>query len=626
MPKVNNADWHFRRIKPGDPVIEPTQGQFFHQDVISGSAVRGIVREGIQNALDAKSDPPVTVRIALMRGKSACPPSAASRIFGPEMWRHLTAKDNGLRPDALPEMKSRCDYLVFEDFGTTGLTGDIRQYVRRDGKGSDFFNFFRAAGSTDKRGNKLGKWGIGKHTFWMASRINTVFGLTIREEEIPPILMGKTILKSHAVDGELNADNQDGYYGWRENDSEMVLPLAGENPLAEFRKAFSLRRTYEPGLSLVVPWVREQIREVSREKLVSEVAADYFYPILSGQLIVRVETDGQETTLDANNIGDNVPDVGIARLVRLAQWMKTPGRRIHEIKPERQSDPEWTPEMFPPEMLDELIRAFINGEGIALRIRVMVTPKGKAGPYSRKAFKASHFDIALIHHEDDENASGSPTFIRGGIIIPRVRSSRIAKNITALVVAEEGALADFLGDGGNPSHTEWQQSLLTDKYSNVGKLLDFVRNSVHHVVRILTRADDKRDHEILADIFPMPEEKGGRKRPQTKPIDPPPPTPAAFRIRKIHRGFSVSNNPDHPLAAGTRLTISVAYVVRQGNPLTRYKPDDFLLQKFDPEKSGLDLLGANGNVARAKITAENFHLSFEGFDEHRDLYVKVEED
>ena len=146
MSSPNDAVWHFRRIQPGETVVEPTQGQFFHQDVISGSAVRGIVREGIQNALDAKSESPVTVRIALMRGKHACTPSMAARVFTPEMWSHITAKENGLHPDLLPEKKSFCDYLAFEDFGTTGLTGDIRQYVRQSGKGGRLLSLFPGGG------------------------------------------------------------------------------------------------------------------------------------------------------------------------------------------------------------------------------------------------------------------------------------------------------------------------------------------------------------------------------------------------------------------------------------------------------------------------------------------------
>ena len=348
MSSSNDAVWHFHQIQPGENITEPTQGQFFNQDVIaiSGSPVRGIVREGIQNALDAKSESQVTVHIALMRGKYACDPSMAAHIFTTELWNHIKANENGLPQSLIPDENSPCDYLVFEDFGTTGLIGDVRQYVRTDEKGSDFFNFFRAAGSTDKHGKKLGKWGIGKHTFWMASRINTVFGLSVREEDNgKPILMGKTILKSHAVTGSQKADHQDGYFGWRDSDDSespnLVLPLSEESPLEKFREVFSLKRKNELGLSLIVPWVREEIREVKKEQLISDVAQDYFYPILAGDLIVSTKIDSEEeVTLNAQNIGDNVPDIKVKKLIRLAQRMRNiSANRRHEVHPSSLSKP-----------------------------------------------------------------------------------------------------------------------------------------------------------------------------------------------------------------------------------------------------------------------------------------------
>ena len=629
-PRID-AGWHFRRIKPGETVVEPTQGQFFHQDVISGSAVRGIVREGIQNALDAKSrlsQSPVTVRIALMRDKHACSRASAARVFTPDMWKHLTAKDNGLRPDALPKDGERCDYLVFEDFGTTGLLGDIRQPVRRTGNVvQDFFNFFRAAGGTDKRGNKLGKWGIGKYTFWMASRINTVFGLSVQEGRNPlPVLMGKTILKSHAIGGR-EADRHDGYYGWREDDdTDMVLPLFGDKPLELFNKAFSLRRKNEPGLSLVVPWMRDRIREVGKDLLVSEVARDYFYPILMGRLVVRVEAGGDEVVLDAGNIGDNVPDPEVGRLIHLARWMKNiPDDRRRDIRPEFSFEPEWSPEMFPPELTDELCESFRAGREIALRVHVALTPKGTAGAYSKRRLP-SHFDIALVKG-DDESGSGSPCFIREGIIIPRVKSSRTAKNITALVVAEEGSLADFLGDSEIPSHTEWQRDLLTDKYFHSEKMLDFVCGSVRNVARILARADKKPDREILADIFPRPK-KAVKEEPKSRSTSVVPPSSCLqnCRISQVKGGFSVNNNPAVAVNAGARLKVSVAYCVRRGNPLLKYRPDDFRLESLESNARGLNLIDVKGNVALAEVADGNFAWTFSGFDKNRDLFVAAQVD
>lgn len=616
-----SASWHFRRITRGEPVIEPTQEQFFNQDAISESPVRAIVREGIQNALDAQASPqtPVHVHIALMRGDMACRPGKVARIFMPGMRKHIDAEGNGLQKDDLPEDGKFCDYLVFEDFGTTGLTGDVRQYVVRRNKGEDnnFFNFFRAVGATDKRGNKLGKWGIGKHTFWGASRVNTVFGFTVRQGAQPELaLMGKTILKSHAIDGGVDADYQGGYYGLPESDSDMVLPLTGDDyeGIALFRDAFKLRRADEPGLSLVVPWIRTDIAGIKRKEFVSGVVADYFYPILAGQLTVNLTVGGREDKLDAGNIEEHATDPGIRRLVQLAKWMKSiPDGERQKIEPKTPEKPDWLPEMFQPEALEKLSASYRNGNQIALRVMVEVSPKkGDSVP--------SYFDIALVR-TDDESSDGHPCFIRGGIIIPRIRSRARVKNITALVAAEDAALADFLGSGENPSHTEWQRDLLKKNYRHFAKLLDFVCDSVHHIVQILTQADEKRDREILADIFPMP--KGGKEHPPPPPPPLPPPKPQACIIGKIEGGFLVTSNPKRVCAPGSRLTVCFAYNSRLSNPLGKYKMDDFQPDGLHREESGLENVVFAGNEIKAKTAGGDFRLRLTGFDKNRDIYIKA---
>ena len=448
----------------------------------------------------------------------------------------------------------------------------------------------------------------------MASRINTVFGLSVREEDDgASILMGKTILKSHATPGSRKADHQDGYFGWREDDSEMVLPLFGKKPLEEFRKAFSLRRKNEPGLSLIVPWVREKIREVKGEDLISEVARDYFYPILAGQLIVFVEADGKEVTLNAENIGENVPDVEVGRLIRLAQWMKSmPDGQRHEVRPNPSFEPTWSPDMFG-ESLDGLCESFRNGQKIALRVHVAITPKGGKGAYSTRR-ASSYFDIALVK-EEDETGTGAPCFIRGGIIIPRVRSSRTAKNITALVVAEHGPSAEFLRLCESPLHTDWHAFRADGEYENAAELVDFVGESVSHITRMLSRMDNQRSRDILADIFPMPKERGKHKTPPLRD--------SICRIEKIDGGFSVCGEAGREVKPGTTLAISVAYNVRRGNPLRKYNRNDFLLENLHMDKSGVESVECNGNLIRAKVTDSDFRVSLSGFDKNRDLYVSA---
>ena len=87
--------------------------------------------------------------------------------------------------------------------------------------------------------------------------------------------MGHTILKSHRID-DINFV-PDGYFGEQHNGNDFVLPVDNQQALDQFRKDFSLSRNFEPGLSIVVPFVDP---EITSEHIKYAVIAEYFYPIL----------------------------------------------------------------------------------------------------------------------------------------------------------------------------------------------------------------------------------------------------------------------------------------------------------------------------------------------------------
>src|SRR5690606_9685875 len=83
-----------------------------------------VVREGIQNSLDASQDGrPIRVRIALGEWT---PEQAQERLPAYEdgFREHLDVESVATKIPDLPAEQDRFRYLVFEDFGTTGLRGD----------------------------------------------------------------------------------------------------------------------------------------------------------------------------------------------------------------------------------------------------------------------------------------------------------------------------------------------------------------------------------------------------------------------------------------------------------------------------------------------------------------------
>ena len=153
--------WHFRPLAIGEKTREPIQGEFFSTEAIR-NPTEALVREGIQNSLDAGTETPIKIRLFLSSGNNAVPASrVAPWLQG--AWQHLHATGNGLREP--PSETSSCPFLVFEDFGTRGLQGDVNQAFDDSGAKNHFFYFFRAEGRSGKSELDRGRWGIGKHRF-----------------------------------------------------------------------------------------------------------------------------------------------------------------------------------------------------------------------------------------------------------------------------------------------------------------------------------------------------------------------------------------------------------------------------------------------------------------------------
>jgi hypothetical protein len=100
--------WYFKPLRPGDTSREPIQSEFFSTEAISNSA-DALVREGIQNSLDARRNGQcvrVSIRIS---GPQQVVPVATLAPFLDGAWPHLEAKPNGLREP--PGREEPCLFL-----------------------------------------------------------------------------------------------------------------------------------------------------------------------------------------------------------------------------------------------------------------------------------------------------------------------------------------------------------------------------------------------------------------------------------------------------------------------------------------------------------------------------------
>jgi hypothetical protein len=128
-----------------------------------------------------------------------------------------------------------------------------------------------------------------------------------------------------------------------------------------------------------------------------------------------------------------------------------------------------------------------------------------------------------------------------------------------------------------------------------------------------------------------PKADGASKKKSEEPPPPPPPTnPKFYRIQSARGGFSILPGSVAPAVWPQRLTVSMAYDVRKGNPFGKYVEDDFrVLQgpiRVEGKEQGIRILRAEANALDLEVREPNFGFTMTGFDTRRDLIVRVREE
>lgn len=626
------ADWRFYKQVSTDTIRNPISGEFFSSEAV-GNAAEAIVREGIQNSLDARlseHDGPASVRILVSGLERALPAEKAHRWFA-KLWDHVMAPGNGLRSQ--PELHSACPFMVIEDFGTTGLTGAYDAHQVLPATTNHFLNFFRAEGHSDKGGHDRGSWGVGKTVFPRASQISTFLGMTVRADDHKRLLLGRSILKFHTVNGQ--SYKSDGYYGRTRDADEFMLPCEDAAVLDEFANDFQLKRKYESGLSLVVPWCDG---DLTRDNILRAVLYGFFYPILLGDLSVTVAFPGGEIALDSSSIEKKVEEQDgafksqLLPLVRLAEWAKTLLEQefISLAAPDAHRAQKWSADL-----LTESAKAHIRSSLIERRrvaVRVPLTVQVQAGE-----LQSTFFNVFLEH---SEHSDGKPVFIRDELIISDVRSRRVPQ-VRTIVIVEDEALATLLRDAETPAHTQWTQTTANfkDKYKFGPGVIRFVSQSVSELLRIVNQGNQNPDASLTVDFFSIPsppeDEEAVPVRRKAKrttgnepdtPVPVPPAKPRRFRIDPLYGGFRITcGHPDAELPGCLR--IRAAYDIRSGNPFKRYNPMDFDLGtppiEYSVLNESVDVLTAAGQQMRILVRKPDFRIDVTGFDPDRDIKVEV---
>jgi hypothetical protein len=622
------AHWKFNTVRPGDRTRESQVEKFFNSE---NDRATSLIREGIQNSLDADPDDRM-IRVRITLGQWS--PDQTRELwerYADELIPHLESLG-----DKLPDCPTRSDglrYLAFEDFETSGLCGDPAQWqiIENQKPPNGFFGFFRAEGFSNKEGSSRGRHGVGKFVFMAASRIRTIFGLTIPASgpaEGRAMLMGTTVLHYH----HLGSDHfmPDGWYGIEDpNEAHNVLPLEEPTALRRFKTDFRLSRKSETGLSIVVPWLDANVK---RDDLIRAVVEGYFFPIMENGLIVEIVDEADAVTLiDRDTLRNVVAGQGEEYVKRVTPRLDLAAAAIaqhspvHLMPPGEAHSPSWSEACFTEEALHAIRAKLGNGELVAIHCPTRVTLK------KDRETQRCHFTLYL--QKDLQSSDYDVHFIRQGILVSEVRSKRIP-GLRGLVVVRDGPLATFLGDAENPAHTEWQ-SMRVSHYSWNKASIDYVTTSIEQILRRVQDEENAPDPLPLKDLFFLPSEedetKTKQKKPKQKPKaggepdvvpDLPKPPAKSYSVSKVDGGFTVRPGK------GPRpesLEIHTAYDTHKGNPFKKYHIADFQLEKggITVESVGVNIKEYDSNRLSVDVLMDDFEITVTGFDKNRDIIVKT---
>ena len=406
-------------------------------DTFIGRRIFSLVRETIQNSMDARSSSVAPVRVAFTFDNVEISEAKGITDLLPFLKRakQTAVNQHGenhpgssffSRAISLIEENSKVPFFGIHDFNTTGLTGPLESNI---GKPGPWLALVKGSGLSIKNlPGSLGSFGHGSKAPFAVSQLRTVFYFSkINEQGTDETrFQGKSILQS------MEADNYEmtqgtGYFG----DPARCMPILNQSIP---RWPIKIRSLIDSGTgtSLFIPFpdLGSKIEEFWRDIKIS-VISNFYYAILNGNLEINF---GDEESLTKDNLQQ--------KFSLLLKQMK--------LTSEAEQD-----------LFDELRSA----------MTIQFPTEGKSGVLISKTFGEVAWFMRL-GDEIDWRAVGIAR--QNGMLISR-RAKSLEKftgtkpfDMFLCVIGEQGS--QILRAAENPAHTEFEFDRITDLVDRKKKL------------------------------------------------------------------------------------------------------------------------------------------------------------
>jgi hypothetical protein len=608
--------WHFTPY-PADLVeTEVTQRDQFNNDEVD--LAETIVREAVQNSLDAASDDAgtVTVSFRTVRPSDGLDPGFCQSLLKDQ---RMHAEVAGLDLGAVDPDKPTA--LVIEDFGTCGLTGSINS------KDDDnFSDFWRRHGKSHKSGKSRGRWGLGKLVYSCTSQVGVFFGLTRRAGDPADHLLGQTVLNVRKLNGATYPPHA--YFCDLEHEDDpqrrMPVPIKDKEFVLRFREQFAIRRTDQPGLSVVIPFPDPGF---SKDRMIGVAVHNYFYPLITGKL--KLEFD--DVLVDSSNVRALAHQHAAGHFGQIdllfdfiEEASSAMPDTILRMKESWADDSMLGEDDFEADTLEKVRGRFAASELVALRLPVTIVRKNGE---KRK----SSFSIFLKRPEQLDK--GLDLYVRGGLTLPAESKFR-ERRALGVLVAEEEAICAFLGDAENAAHTLWTTNTekLRKNYRTTQSLVTMIKKALVQLYDLLAEVSEEADEDALSRFFwfeePESSQKDRQRKKRSSPAPPPEIKPRGrpFSVEEYAGGFRIKNSGTADSSAlPFVLRVKAAYEVSRGDAFSKWSKHDFEMKRDIRVEVdyGATVTGAAGQELVVVVKELPFSVRATEFDPNRDLKVRV---
>lgn len=207
-----------------------------------GNTIHSMVRESVQNSLDAALKPgiiPVRIEFELFNLPPSHMPGMQELAYAFKQCRRFAQRGDkayGFFEQAVTDCSGVIPVLRISDHGTTGLRG-----AATGDRSSDWSRLVKQSGSSSKNDFSGGSFGIGKYACFACSAMRTVFFSSLDDKGIESSI-GVARLTSFEDRGTITSGI--GYYSDNTNNNAMLRPL-------RFPNAFR-RKTDDPGTDIYI--------------------------------------------------------------------------------------------------------------------------------------------------------------------------------------------------------------------------------------------------------------------------------------------------------------------------------------------------------------------------------------